>query len=119
VLTYERNGGSRCVDELYAIYADGRIVADNGTQQVEKQATPAEVDALLAFIDDLGWFTDRMYSSSETQCGQCYTYHTAVAYDGQVKMVTAVDGTTAAPAKYWLVTGRLSTILPPFVAGAQ
>jgi ABC-type xylose transport system permease subunit len=28
VIAYERNGGPRCIDELYAIYPDGRIVGD-------------------------------------------------------------------------------------------
>ena len=119
VITYERNGGAQCVDELYAIYPDGRIAADNGTQKVEKQATPADVDAILTFINDQGWFTDNMYSTSENQCGQCYTYDTTVAYKGQVKDVRAVDGGTAAPAKYFLVTSKLSIMLPPFGPGAQ
>ena len=72
--------------------------------------------ALLGGINDLGWFTDNMYSTSETQCGQCYTYYTTVSYNGQEKTVKAVDGGTATPANYWLVTSRLSAILPPFGA---
>jgi galactofuranose transport system permease protein len=119
VIAYERNGGSGCVDELYAIYPDGRIVADNGTQTVEKQASPADVEALLGSINDLGWFTDNIYSTAETQCGQCFTYFTGVAYKGQVKTVKAVDGGTATPANYWLVTGKLSAILPPFGPGTK
>ena len=119
VIAYERNGGSSCVDELYAIYPDGRIVADNGTQTIEKQASPTEVEALLGAIDGLGWFTDNMYSTSEIQCGQCFTYYTAVSFKGVVKTVKAVDGGTAAPANYWLMTSRLSTILPKFGAGSQ
>jgi galactofuranose transport system permease protein len=119
VIAYERNGGSDCVDELYAIYPDGRVVADNGTQTTEKKASPADVQALLGSINDLGWFTDNIYSTSETQCGQCFTYYTAVSYNGQVKTVKAVDGGTATPANYWLVTGKLSSILPTFGPGPQ
>jgi len=119
VIAYERNGGGACVDELYAIYPDGRIVADNGAQSVEKQATADEVSALLTSINDLGWFTPNIYSTTESQCGQCYTYFTTVAFEGQVKTVKAVDGGTAAPAKYWLVTGKLSAIVPPFGAGSE
>ena len=119
VIAYERNGGAGCVDEVYAIYPTGRIVADNGTQTLEKQALPADVDALLASINDLGWFTDNMYSTSESQCGQCFTYYTSVSYKGQVKTVKAVDGGTAVPPNYWLMTGRLSTILPAFGSGPQ
>ena len=55
-----------------------------------------------------------MYSTSHTPCGQCFTYFTTVSYNAQVKTVQAVDGGTDAPAKYWLVSGRLSGILPKF-----
>ena len=119
VIAYERNGGSACVDELYAIYPDGRITADNGSQVIEKKASPADVQALLGSISDLGWFTDNFYSTSETQCGQCFTYYTTVSQNGQEKTVKAVDGGTAAPAKYWLVTSKLAAMIPAFGAGAQ
>lgn len=115
-IVYERNGGSGCVDELYAIYSDGRIVADNVTQKVDKQASPQQVSTLLSDIDGLGWFTDNMYSTNHTPCGQCFTYFTSVTLNGQLKTVQAVDGGTDAPANYWLVSGKLSAILPPFNA---
>jgi ribose/xylose/arabinose/galactoside ABC-type transport system permease subunit len=115
-IVYERNGGAACVDELYAIYPDGRITADNGAQTVDKQATAEDVTALLTSIETLGWFTDDMYSTSHTPCGQCYTYFTGVTLNGQSKTVQAVDGGTDAPANYWLVTGKLSAFLPKFTA---
>ena len=114
VLVYERNGGSGCVDELYAIYPDGRITADNLTQKVERQASAEDVAKLLDEINALGWFTDDMYSTSHTPCGQCFTYFTDVTHAGQSKTVKAVDGGTDAPSGYWLVTGKLSGILPRF-----
>jgi ribose/xylose/arabinose/galactoside ABC-type transport system permease subunit len=119
VIAYERNGGSACVDELYAIYPDGRMTADNGSLTAEKKASPEDVQALLGAIGDLGWFTDKIYSTSETQCGQCYTYYTTVSSNGQEKTVKAVDGGTATPANYWLVTSKLSAILPPLASGTQ
>jgi hypothetical protein len=66
VLAYERNGGSTCLDELYGIYPDGRIVGDDGARTVEKQVTPAEVDALLSTISGRGWFSDEMYDTPGT-----------------------------------------------------
>ncbi len=114
VIVYERNGGVNCIDELYGIYPDGRIVGDNGTQKIEKQVAPDEVDKLLSFISNLGWFTDNMYSTSHLPCSVCYHYFTSVAYKGQEKTVEAVDGGTDAPAEYWLMTGQFSTLLPSF-----
>jgi galactofuranose transport system permease protein len=115
-IVYERNGGSGCVDELYAIYSDGRIVADNVAQKVDKQASPQQVSTLLSDIDGLGWFTDNIYSTNHTPCGQCFTYFTSVTLNGQLKTVQAVDGGTDAPANYWLVSSKVSAILPPFNA---
>jgi ribose/xylose/arabinose/galactoside ABC-type transport system permease subunit len=115
VIVYERNGGVSCIDELYAVYADGRIVGDNGTQQIEKQVDPAQVEQLLAFITtNVGWFTDNMYSTAHVPCRVCYTYFTGIAYNGQEKTVQAVDGGTDAPSEYWLMTGQFSTFLPQF-----
>jgi ribose/xylose/arabinose/galactoside ABC-type transport system permease subunit len=116
VIVYERNGGSGCVDELFAIYADGRIVGDDGLQKLDKQTSPQVVASLLSEIDALGWFTADMYSTNHTPCGQCFTYFTTVSLNDQVKTVEAVDGGTDAPAKYWLVSGKLTGILPKFTA---
>ena len=116
VIAYERNGGANCIDELYAIYPDGRIVGDNGTQNIEKQVTPEDVDRLLSFISNLGWFTDNMYTASHVPCGVCYTYFTSVAYKGQEKTISCVDGGTDCPSEYWLMTGQFSTILPLFAS---
>ncbi len=112
VIAYERNGGSGCIDELYAIYPDGRIVADDGTKKVDGHVAANDVTALVQSIGDLGWFTDNMYSTSHTPCAQCFTYFTTVAAAGQEKTVQAVDGGTDAPANYWLVSGKLSAIVP-------
>ncbi len=114
VIAFERNGGANCIDELYAIYPDGRIEGDNGTQQIKKQVTPQDVEELLSFIVDQRWFTDNMYSTSHIPCGVCYHYFTSVAYEGQEKIVEAVDGGTDAPSEYWLITGQFNTILPKF-----
>jgi simple sugar transport system permease protein len=116
VLTYERNGGSNCIDELYAVYADGRIVGNDGTDVIEKQVTPAEVDQLLAAIDARGWFTDEMYDTWHTPCGQCFGYYITVRYEGQEKTVKAVDGGTDAPADYWQVVSLINGSIPKFTS---
>ena len=114
VIVYERNGGAKCIDELFGIFPDGRIIADNGTQTIEKQLSASEVENLVNYIVELNWFTDTMYSTSHLPCGVCYHYFTSVNYNGELKTVEAVDGGTDAPSEYWAMTGRLHTLLPKF-----
>jgi hypothetical protein len=114
ILAYERNGGSNCVDELYGIFPGGRIVGDNGTQVIEKLATTTEVETLLTDITSRGWFTEEMYSTSHTPCGQCYSYYLNIYYQGQQKTVLAVDGGTDAPANYWQIVSLINGLVPKF-----
>jgi hypothetical protein len=116
IMAYERNGGENCIDELYAIYPDGRIVGDNGTQKIEKQSTASDVTQLLSNINDRGWFTEEMYSTSHTPCGQCFSYYLTIYYMGQEKTVKAVDGGTDAPANYWQVVSLINGIIPKFTS---
>lgn len=112
VIAYERNGGPNCIDEVYAIYPDGRIVGNNGENTVEKQVTTADVDMLIAGIIENGWFTDEQYDTWHTPCGQCYGYYLTVATDEQKKTVKGVDGGTDAPAAYWQVISLVKGIVP-------
>jgi hypothetical protein len=114
VIVYERNGGPECLDELFGIYPDGRIVGDDGMQKVEKQVGLADVEQLLSAIDEKGWFTEEFYNTWHTPCGQCFTYHTTVLYQGQQKTVEAVDGGTDAPADYWQVVSFINGLIPKF-----
>lgn len=114
VITYERNGGPRCIDELYAIFPDGRIVGDDGAEQIEKLVASADVDQLLFEIRDYQWFTDEMYSTWHTPCGQCYGYYLTVSFEGQEKTIRGVDGGTDAPADYWQVISLVKGIVPAF-----
>jgi len=116
ILAYERNGGPTCLDELYAIYPDGRIVGDDGANKIEKQLTPADLAVLLTTISDRGWYTDNMYDTWHTPCGQCFGYYLTVVHNGQEKTVKAVDGGTDAPADYWQVVSILNGVIPHFAA---
>ena len=114
VIAIEKSGGNGCIDELSAVYADGRVVSDNGTQQKAAQLTAAQVEALVGKIANYGWFTPDMYTTFHTPCSACYAYYTTVLYKGVSKGIGAVDGGTDAPANYWLVYGELAAVLPAF-----
>jgi hypothetical protein len=117
VVVYERNGGPRCLDEVYAVYPDGRIVGDDGIDRIEKTATTQGVATLLTGIRGLGWFTAEMYDTWHTPCGQCYGYYVTVSDQGETKTVRGVDGGTDAPADYWQVVSLIKGIVPPFEVG--
>ena len=112
VIVYERNGGPDCIDELFAVYPDGRIEGDDGAKKTDKQVAVADVEKLLTGIGERGWFTEEMYSTSHTPCGQCYSYYLTVYHQGQQKTVQAVDGGTDAPANYWQVVSLLNGVIP-------
>jgi hypothetical protein len=112
VIVFDKNGGSRCVDLLFGIYPDGRVVGDDGTEQLEAQVDPEVVTALVANLEGLGWFTDDMYTTWHHPCGECYTYTVTVTSRDETKTIGAVDGGTDAPARYWLATSRISAVLP-------
>jgi simple sugar transport system permease protein len=111
-IVFQKFGGPGCLDQLFGVYPDGRVVGSDGTQQLEAQVTPEAVTALVANLEGLGWFTDDMYTTWHHPCGECFTYSISVASGDQAKTVGAVDGGTDAPAKYWLATSRIAAILP-------
>jgi ribose/xylose/arabinose/galactoside ABC-type transport system permease subunit len=113
VIVEERNGGNGCVDELYAIYADGKIVTDLSGKTTNSTMPAGDVATLIKAIKDYGWFTDNMYTTTHTPCGACYTYSITIVDGTNNKSVGAVDGGTDAPSNYWLITGKLSAILYP------
>jgi hypothetical protein len=122
VIVYHRTAGTGCVDELYAIYPDGRIVADNGkgNEPVEVQVDPAEIERILiAASDEYGWFTDYMYSTYHNPCRQCYAHYLTISYNGQVKGVTAVDGGVDMQPEYGYTLSIIRPILPKFSTISQ
>jgi hypothetical protein len=113
VIVYQRTAGPLCVDELYAIYPDGRITGADGVNRVEKQITSAAVEGLLLAISvDHGWFTNEIYSTYLNPCRQCFAHYIDISYDGQQKAVTGVDGTTAMPPGYAFALAEIRPLLP-------
>jgi simple sugar transport system permease protein len=113
VIVYNRTAGPLCVDELYAIYPDGRVTGTDGVKTVEKQVEPAEVENLLTAISvDHKWFTNEIYSTYLNPCRQCFAHYISITYDGQEKAVTGVDGTTAMPPGYAFALAEVRPLLP-------
>lgn len=116
-IVYHRTAGPTCVDELYAIYPDGRIIGTNGVSTVERQVTPAEVDEMLVAITiDHKWFTTEIYSTYLNPCRQCFAHYIIISYQGQEKAATGVDGTTAMPPGYAFALAEIRPLLPAFNA---
>ncbi len=113
VIVYNRTAGPLCVDELFAIYPDGRVTGNDGVNKVEKQVTPAEVEHLLTVISvDHKWFTAEIYSTYLNPCRQCFAHNIAITYNGQEKAATGVDGTTAMPPGYAFALAEIRPLLP-------
>jgi simple sugar transport system permease protein len=115
VIAYHRTAGTRCVDELYAVYPDGRVVAQSDGQKIEGQADLTEVERVIKTVrDEYGWFTDKMYSTWHDPCGTCYAHYLTIAYQGQEKTVTAVDGGVDMQPEYGYTLSIIRPILPKF-----
>jgi simple sugar transport system permease protein len=113
VVGYHRVAGPRCVDELFAIYPDGRIVGSDGVNEVEKQIAPEDVEHLLTVITaEHNWFTAEIYSTYLTPCRQCFAHYVSIAHDGQVKAATGTDGTTAMPPDFLFTIAEIRPLLP-------
>jgi simple sugar transport system permease protein len=120
VIAYHRTAGTRCVDELYAVYPDGKVTGDNGIEKVEGQVDPAEVKRIIATIrDEYGWFTDKMYSTYHNPCGTCYSHYLTISDNGQEKTVTAVDGGVDMQAEYGYTLSIIRPVLPKFTQAPQ
>jgi ribose/xylose/arabinose/galactoside ABC-type transport system permease subunit len=113
VIVYNRTAGPLCVDELFAIYPDGRVLGNDGVNQVEKQVDPAEVEQVLAKITgEYEWFTDAIYGRYLTPCRQCFAHSVSISYEGQEKTVIQVDGTASTPQGYTLTLASIRPLLP-------
>jgi ribose/xylose/arabinose/galactoside ABC-type transport system permease subunit len=112
-IVYNRTAGPLCVDELFAIYPDGRVIGNDGVTVVEKQVDPAEVEQILAKISgEYKWFTGAIYGRYLTPCRQCFAHNVSISYQGQEKTVAQVDGTASMPLGYTLTLAGIRPLLP-------
>ena len=120
VIAYNRTAGPKCVDELFAVYPDGRVIGNDGVHEVESYIQPSEVDQLLATItSEYEWFTNEIYDTYHNPCRQCFTHYISISYDGQEKACTGVDGGTDMPPKYSFTLSVIRPILPTIQPAAE
>lgn len=113
VVVYHRLAGPDCIDEMYAIYPDGKVVVDNGENIAEVEIAPADVEKLLTTIsDDYGWYTNEIRDTYHVPCRQCYAHYLIISHEGQEKGVTAVDGGVDMPSDYGFTLAVIRPLLP-------
>ena len=113
VIAYHRLAGPACIDEMYAIYPDGRIQKDDGVHTIETNVSPAEVENLLKTItENYGWYTNEIRDTYHVPCRQCFAHYVIVAYEGQEKGATAVDGGVNMPPGYGFTLAVIRAVLP-------
>ena len=102
VIVYERNGGTSCIDELYAVYSDGKVTKDYGKGNVKTEQLGADtVTQLLGDIDKAGFFSPELIATMHQPCAACYTYNLTVTNNGKTQYHEAVDGTTDTSDQFW------------------
>lgn len=115
VIVYQRTAGPNCVDEMFAIYPDGRVVGNNGVEEVESKITSADVEKMLTTINtEYGWFTNNIYSTWHNPCRQCFAHSLTIAYEGQEKNATGVDGGVGMQPEYGYTLSIIRPVLPKF-----
>lgn len=109
VIVYQRSGGFAGVQEQWAIYPDGQIVASDGRQW---QVPSEQVEQLLAEIETLGFFEmDGSYMPLDTCCDR-FTYVIMVRHhDDTVKTVTTIDASPDTPPELWRVIDEMSSLV--------
>lgn len=113
VIAYHRLAGPTCIDEMYAIYPDGRIQKNDGAHTIETKISPAEVETLLTTItEEYGWYTNEIRDSYHVPCRQCFAHYVIVADDGREKGATAVDGGVNMPPGYGFTLAVIRAVLP-------
>jgi hypothetical protein len=94
VVIFSRGGGIAGVSDMWTIYADGTVVSADGTREA---VAPAEVEALLAGLEGLGFFEMQDAYGRDNQCADCFQYSITVVRDGVEKTVTTIDAASDAP----------------------
>jgi hypothetical protein len=108
VIVFKRGGGLTGESQEWLIYADGTVQSADGTQRA---VAPAEVSALLAGLEGLGFFEMQDAYGVDSQCADCFRYEITVTHDGQKKTVTTIDAAGDAPAELGQVLDQIQKVI--------
>jgi hypothetical protein len=98
VLSYQRSGGIAGMDESWLVYEDGRIEGPDG---LVSNSEPAQVEQLLADLEEAGFFGLDSQTTPENPCCDRYVYVLTVRAGEQAQQMTAVEAVESVPAELW------------------
>jgi hypothetical protein len=115
VLVFHRSGGIAGVNEIWTVYADGRVTLLEGNQPEAStqqwQVDPEQVVTLLEKLDSLGFFTLQISGGPGDACCDRFAYSLAVAYQENSRELSAVEGASRVPDGYWQAVSEVEAFL--------
>jgi hypothetical protein len=97
VIVFQRSGGLAGVSEQWSIYANGKIITQNGA---ELSVEPAKVTALLTAIQTAGFYelkTSTGIGAGLSSCKDCFTYSLTVNGGEKPNTLTFQEGSKEIP----------------------
>jgi hypothetical protein len=94
VIVYRQSGGFAGLDEEWTIYADGRVIARDGS---EWQSSPEQVSDLLYTIKSLGFFKLDAVPVSIVPCCDRFYYELSVVSGDLANSAATYDGAPTSP----------------------
>ncbi len=121
LLVYERSGGIAGVQQVYEIYADGRIVAKDDRQgaNTTMQVDAESVKELVMAIERAGFFELKGSYLPLNKCCDRMTHRITIYRNGEAKTVTTMDGVENPPETLVQVQAALAAFLQKAAASTQ
>ncbi len=88
VIVFSQEGGFAGIQNIWLIYADGRVEAPEGR---EFQLAPATVESLLTEIEEIGFFDLNQPKQADICCDR-FTYTLLVRHGGQENEISFTEG---------------------------
>ncbi|HSF82014.1 MAG TPA: hypothetical protein VLA49_12310 [Anaerolineales bacterium] len=111
VLEFRRSGGFAGLNEVWTLYADGRLTRAEsdqpGAATQEWQVEAEQVAVLLEVIDGLGFFSLPSGDLSQAPGADRFSYSLTVNYQGSSRTISAAEGAKGASAALWQVISEV------------